>query len=102
MPEELGRVDRGTPGDANNDGYNESRGAYEFAATGPRFEATLTPQGATIIRPVLEISGLPPGKVLITVEGQLVSESTRLSDGTLLVELPVRIERATTVNVRVE
>jgi hypothetical protein len=102
VPEELGRLDRTSPGDANNDGYNETRGAYELTTSGPRFEATLTPQTVPIIHPILEISGLPPGKVLITVEGQLVSESTRLPDGRLLIELPLRLERATTVNVRVE
>src|SRR4051794_26341967 len=35
VPSHLGRVDRNTPGDEDNDGYNESVGAYEIIALGP-------------------------------------------------------------------
>ena len=101
VPEELGRVDRGTRGDANNDGYNECSGCYELAASGARLEVTLSPRSAPLVRPVLEIAGLPKGVVLVTMEGQLVDGTLRLKDGHLLLELPAAIERPTTVNVRV-
>jgi hypothetical protein len=102
VPETVGRVDRNSPGDANNDGYNECSGAYVFIATGPRFEARLSPRTPALVRPWLEITGLPEGKVLVTMEGQLVDRMIRLDDGTLLVELPARIERPTTVQFRVQ
>jgi hypothetical protein len=101
VPEELGRVNRSTEGDANNDGYNEQRGAYQLIATGPRLEIRLTPRTRQLLEPVLEISGLPAGNVLVTIEGKLVERTTRLDDGTLLVELP-GLSRTTTVNLRVE
>jgi hypothetical protein len=98
----TGIVRRNTPGDADNDGYNESCGAYQLAAAGPRLEFTLAPQTPVLVRPVVEIADLPPGPVLITMEGQLVEISKRMSNGNVLVELPARIERPTLVNVRVK
>ena len=102
LPEAMGRVNRSTAGDANNDGYNEARGAYEIVATGPRVELTLTPRTPVLARPVLEIAGLPGGTVRVTMEGRLVPGAVRLPDGDVLVELPGRIQRPTVVNVRVE
>ena len=102
VPEALGRLNRSTPGDANNDGYNEQRGAYQIFAGGPRVELTITPRTSTLSRPVLEIAGLPPGNVLVNMEGQLIAGAIRLSNGNLLLELPARIERPTLVNVRVQ
>jgi hypothetical protein len=99
---EFGRLDRDTPGDRNNDGYNERRGAYQLIARGPRFEATIRPNTRTLVRPVLEVAGLPAGTVQVTVEGQLVDRTTRLANGTVLIDLPLGIERATTVNVNVK
>jgi hypothetical protein len=99
----MGRVNRSTPGDSDNDGYNEARGAYQVIATGPRVELTITPRTSVLARPVLEIAGLPPGNVLVNMEGQLVGGATRLSgSGDLLIELPARLERPTQVNVRVQ
>jgi hypothetical protein len=102
VPADLGRVNRTTPGDANNDGYNESRGAYQVVAAGSRLEIKLTPQTRTLVRPVIEVTGLPPGNVLITIEGRLIEQSMRLEDGTMLIELPGTLNRATTVNLRLE
>ena len=102
VPEELGRVDRNTPGDANNDGYNELLGAYQIIATGPRLEVKLTPRSAALLKPVLEITGLPSGRILVTVEGRLLEKTVRLDNGTLLVEIPARIERPTTISFRAQ
>jgi hypothetical protein len=102
VPETMGRVSRATNGDANNDGYNEQLGAYQVEATGGRLELTMTPRGTPVPRPVLQIAGMPQGKALVTIEGRLVEQSTRLKDGQLLVELPARITRATLVTVRIQ
>jgi len=102
ISESLGRVNRNTPGDANNDGYNERRGAHQIIASEARLELKIIPHTIAVTNPVLEISGLPEGSVLVTVEGRLVDRGERLPDGTLLVELPVRIDRPTVVNLRVQ
>jgi hypothetical protein len=101
VAEEFGRVDRDTPGDRNNDGYNELRGAYQLIARGNRFEATIRPGTPTLLKPILEIARLPAGEVLATVEGRLIEDAARLDNDTLLLELPIAIDRPTTVNVRV-
>jgi hypothetical protein len=102
VPDEFGRIDRDTPGDQNNDGYNERRGSYELVAKGPRFEVTLKPTTRLLARPVLEISGLPAGNAVATVEGQLIERTTRLPNGNLLIEIPLVLERPTTINVAVK
>jgi hypothetical protein len=102
LAESSGRVDRSSPGDVNNDGYNESRGSYMVVANGPRLALIITPRSTAIAQPILEISELPPGNVLVTVEGRLVEDDVRLNDGRLLVKLPGRIERPTSVNIRVQ
>jgi hypothetical protein len=102
VPEEFGRIDRDTPGDQNNDGYNERWGSYQLAARGARFEVILKPTSPLLVRPVLEISGLPAGNAFITVEGQLIEKSIRLPSGNLLFEIPLALERATTVNIVVK
>ncbi|WP_428940216.1 hypothetical protein [Fontivita pretiosa] len=98
----MGRIDRRSPGDANNDGYNESRGCYRLIASGARLECTLVPRSAPLMRPMLEVAGLPPGQVLVSMEGRLVEQTIRLPDGTLLVELPGRIDRPTLLSLRVQ
>lgn len=102
VPEEFGRIDRDTPGDRNNDGYNERRGSYQLAAKGTRFQVLIRPHATPLIQPVLEISGLAPGEALVTVEGQLIEKSTRLQSGNLLVELPIALRRPTTVNITIK
>jgi len=101
MPESMGRRNRSSAGDANNDGYNETRGAYEIVATGSRIEMTITPHEVAVSRPVLEIAGLPAGPVRATMEGRLLPGALRLPGGEVLVELPGQIEHPTMVNVRV-
>jgi hypothetical protein len=103
IAEEFGRIDRDTPGDRNNDGYNERRGAYQLVAKGPtRLEVTLKPRTAQIAVPVLEIAGLKPGRIFVTVEGQMIDHSARLDDGKVLIDLPLILHRQATVNVSVK
>lgn len=102
VPEDLGRVDRNRPGDANNDGYDESRGSYHVQAIGPRLELKLSPQGVPVERSVLEIIGMPEGQAIVNIEGRLVEHVTRLEDGTLLVQIPAQIDRPTSISVHVQ
>jgi hypothetical protein len=101
VADEFGRIDRDTPGDRNNDGYNERRGSYELVAKSNRFEVAIKPNTPILANPVLEISGLPPGNALVTVEGQLIERTTRLPNGNLLIAIPLTIDRTTSVNVTV-
>lgn len=102
VPQEQGSLERNTTGDQNNDGYNELRGAYQIQASGPRMEVKLTPQSTPAIHPVLEIARLPAGKVVVNVEGQWVTRTARLADGTVLVELPMTLSRAVTASIAVK
>jgi hypothetical protein len=101
VPESVGRLNRTSPGDANNDGYNEARATYMVIARRPRLSVSIIPRSAPIVEPMLEITGLPLGNALVTIEGQLVERTLRLDDGTLLIALPGKIERPTSVNVSV-
>jgi hypothetical protein len=102
VPEAMGRLERRTPGDANNDGYNEQRGAYQIRASGARIDVKLAPQSVALVNPILEVSDLPPGEVLATLEGKLVEHVVRADDGRVLVMIPARIERPMTLNLRVK
>jgi hypothetical protein len=100
-PTEMGRVERNTQGDRHNTGYSETTGAYQLKAFGPRLDITLTPRTAKLAHPVIEVTGLPEGRVLATVEGKLVDRVVRLPGGTVLVEIPSTLDRAVTLNLRV-
>jgi hypothetical protein len=98
---EMGRVVRNAPGDSNNDGYAERNGAYQLQSSGPRLEFGILP-GGQLLRPVVEIAGLPPGSVSVNMEGLLVERTERTHDGRLLVALPGMLERLTLVSVTVK
>jgi hypothetical protein len=101
VPEELGRVNRNTPGDGNNDGYDEVTGAYQIIATTSRLEFTLAPRAGALIRPSVEISGLPAGPATATMAGKWVERIVRLPNNNLLLELPGEFTFPMTVNVKV-
>ncbi|MFT3784672.1 MAG: hypothetical protein QM770_00710 [Tepidisphaeraceae bacterium] len=100
---DYGRIERTSSGDADNDGYDESRGTYRLAATGPRLVLTIAPAagGPALVSPTLEIRNLPAGDLVVNVEGKLIDDWIRLDDGSVLVRLPLQIDRATRVDVRV-
>ncbi|MCY2953723.1 MAG: hypothetical protein NTU53_17350 [Planctomycetota bacterium] len=98
---EMGRVDRNSAEDLNNDGYSELTGAYQIVAAAPRIELTLAPQAKPLYCPVLEISGLPAGNVLVNMEGRVVETTARLANARLLVVLPGTLTRPTLVSLRV-
>lgn len=101
VDEAAGRINRNTPGDADNDGYNEKRGAYQIVARQPRIAIGIKPGSVPAASPVLEIDSLPPGDVSVMVEGRLIETHDRLPDGRVLVNLPIRIDRPLTVSVKV-
>ncbi|HEX8340735.1 MAG TPA: hypothetical protein VF624_07495 [Tepidisphaeraceae bacterium] len=96
-----GRVDRTSPGDVNNDGYNERRGAYQIQAAAPRLQVTLAPQGAPVLSPVIEVDGLAAGAVQVMVEGRVFDDVARLPGGRVLIGLPLRIEKPTVIAIKV-
>ena len=96
------RVNRTHPGDANNDGYAELRGAYQLIGSGARLEFVLLPRDQTpVMTPVVEIAGLPQGEVFAQADGTLIERVARLENGDVLLQLPGRIDRTVTVNVRI-
>jgi len=102
VAEETGQIDRVSPGDVNNDGYNETTGVYRVIARIGRVDWTIHPHpGSPIIRPIIEIANMPPGTVGATIEGKWVETSVRTPAGHVLVEVPLIIERPITLNVGV-
>jgi hypothetical protein len=99
--EEFGRVNRNSPGDVNNDGYDETNGAYQIIANGPRLEFKLTPRSGLLVRPVVEIAGLPAGALTATMDGRWVERMVRLGNGNVLIELPGESAFPVTVSVKV-
>jgi hypothetical protein len=101
IPEELGRLDRDTRGDLNNDGYAELYGAYEVKTNGPRIQITITPQISALCKPVIEIAGLPLGRVVAALDGQLIDQTVRLPNGHVLIQIGSTIQKPVTLDVRV-
>ena len=97
----TGRLDRETPGDADNDGYNERLGAYQIVATGPRVKLRLAPRGDSTEPPVIEVHGLPREANTVTVDGRLIKQTVRLADGTLLVLVPIALAEPVELTVGV-
>lgn len=95
------RLDRETPGDANNDGYNERVGAYQIVARGPRLRLRLTPGREATLPPMIEIRGLPNDRPVVTADGQLIETTARLSDGTLLIRVPLRMTTPVEITIGV-
>ena len=101
VDESTGRLNRDTPGDANNDGYNETRDAYQIVAAGSRLSLRLVPNGDTpVASPVFEIRNLIGQNITATVEGRLFRSIWRVDDSTVLVMLPITIDRPTEITIK--
>lgn len=97
----TGRLDRDSPGDANNDGYNEVRGAYEIIARGGRVNLKIVPhEGVPIVSPVIEIKRLTGGVPTAWVEGRVFQSACSAGADSTLVVLPIRIDQPTEVTLR--
>ena len=100
IAEDLGRVERNSIGDANHDGYNETLGSYQLKAAGPRLEFVISPKTNKIFHPIIEIAGLPRGKLLINIEGKVVEKYGWLKNGNAVFEMPVLVDRPITVELK--
>ena len=89
VDEPSGRLDLETEGDANNDGYNERRGAFQVVATARRIRFTLLTHDAATFA-LVEVRGLPRDAGRVVAAGDLIESTARLPDGTLLVRLPIK------------
>ena len=100
VDESSGRLNRTTPGDADNDGYNERHGAYQLIAKQPRMTLKLTPHaGKTVLNPVIEINGIT-GPLVAMIEGTLHSLTASPNSTSHLILIPLHIERTTTITIR--
>ena len=102
VPENQGRIERNTPGDDRNIGYNPIWGAYEVTSFGRHVQITVNPSRGPVWKPVLEIAGLPNGKAVATLEGELIDNTCWLPNGHLLIELPALVQHTAVLDVRVQ
>jgi hypothetical protein len=101
VTQEQGRVDRQSVGDFNQDGFDESRNSYRVVANAKRLDITLTPGGVPLENAVIEIDGLQSAnEISATLAGQIIRTIERTSSGTVLIEVPSRVERAVIIQVR--
>ena len=63
-------------------------------------EFTLSPRSGLLVRPIVEISGLPAGPVSVTMDGRWVERMVRLENGNVLIELPGESAFPVTVMVK--
>lgn len=98
--DDSARIDRNSPGDSNQDGYDESIGSYRIFALTPTVTLRVSPQDKPVDRTLIEVSKLPPGEVRVTVEGELVDRIHRFKDGRVLVELPITVDRPMQIEIR--
>lgn len=102
VPEDEGRVDRGTTGDRDGDGFNEVRGCFCVkAAEGVRRMTLNVVPGPTERHAYIEIARLPAGKVTALWAGKVLETPVRLADGRVLLELPA-LQSASRIEVSVE
>jgi hypothetical protein len=101
VEESTGRLDRYTPGDTTNSGYNPLLGAYQLIAAGPRLQFTIVAEKLPVILPIFEIKGLSKGKVTAVIDGRLIDALERLEDGRVLLRLPLKVEERATMSVSV-
>ncbi|MEM8873454.1 MAG: hypothetical protein AAGD32_04265 [Planctomycetota bacterium] len=94
------RVVRTSPTDIDGDGFDDGRGAFVLVVNEPRAALMLEPR-RPITDPAFEMTGLPPGEVIVTFAGALSAQHTRLPDGTVLFVLPGTFEQATPIQIRV-
>ena len=102
VPDEQGRLDQTSAGDANNDGYNEQTGDYRLVARGRRVDLRIEPRELPIQRSVFAVAGLPAGTATVACEGRAITGVVRLADGRVLFMLTQPVTRATTINVAVK
>jgi hypothetical protein len=84
---------------ADRDGYDYAQGCYVLRAKAGRCRFTLNGRTAALVNPVFRIKGIPTGPVYVSSDGAAVRNVVRLEDGSVLFQLPGRIERSAAAEV---
>lgn len=102
---DQGRILRNSAGDADADGYNEVRGATILKVNGKHIQLTLSPTSNTsptpVHHPAIEMIGLPDGPTTVLWDGSVVKSTSRLEDGTLIIEIPGVVSAASRLEISV-
>lgn len=104
ISEDMGRVDRGSPGDAEGDGFDERRGAFMLRVPEGARRAVFDVVPSRECAVAVEIGGLSAGKATVLCDGRPVAAVQPTGDAKspgLVVQLPT-LRRATRVEVTVE
>jgi hypothetical protein len=99
--DETARLIRHRPGDSDADAFDESCGSFVIRARQSRVRLRIDPGEGAIDRPMFEVENLPSGNVRVTADGSWIDPVIRLPDGRVLVELPMRVDRAMTLEIGV-
>jgi hypothetical protein len=99
LRKELAEEEVYAPGDAQKDGFDESQGCYFLAARQNRCRFTLAPPEGGVVDPVFRVAGEFQAGASASSEGLAVRDVVSLEDGSVLLILPGRVVRATTVEV---
>jgi hypothetical protein len=81
------------------DGYDHTQGCYFLTARAGRCRFTLDPRTPALVNPVFRVKGDWKGPVFVSSDGAAVRNVVRLEDGSILFQLPGRLERTTAVEV---
>ncbi len=95
----LADPDARAAGDADRDGFDESRGCYVLGSRAGHCRFTIDPPAGGLIRPAFRVLGRWQGRVAVSSEGRAVRDVVRLEDGSALFVLPGRVMRPTAVEV---
>jgi hypothetical protein len=99
LRKELAEEEAYAPGDAQKDGFDESQGCYFLAARQNRCRFTLVPPEGGVVDPVFRVAGKFQAGASASSEGLAVRDVVSLEDGSVLLILPGRVVRTTTVEV---
>ncbi|MFB3890882.1 MAG: hypothetical protein ACE15C_02535 [Phycisphaerae bacterium] len=87
------------PGDADRDGFDESQGCHVLGAKAGNCRFTILPPPGGLVHGVFRVLGRWDGPVSVNVEGELLGDVVRLSDGSALFVIGGAISRPTAVEV---
>jgi hypothetical protein len=86
-------------GDSGGDGFVEAQGCYCLRAKAGHCRFTIPLRNPPVVNPVFQIQGSWRGPVHISSDGQAIRTVARLAEGSILFEVPGRVERETAVEV---
>lgn len=89
---DCGRAILTDPGDLNNDGYNESEGAFVLAPQDNLLRFTCDPRGQLRFAPTIKIVEAAGKDVWIYADGRIVRDVARTADGNLIARIAPTID----------